>query len=301
VAPVATPEPITLFEAVIFGVVQGVTEFLPVSSTAHLRILPELLGRSDPGAGFTAVIQLGTVMSIFLFFAKDLWRVLVAWLRALSGRDKDSVDAKMGWAVILGSIPIVVLGVLFRNQIKGEELRSLYVVSGALIGMGVLMVIAEKVGKKVRTIEQVRVKDGIIVGLWQAIALIPGMSRSGSTITGALFAGFDRPTAARFSFLLSVPSIAGAGLYQLVDEREQIFGLNLMPTVVATIVSFIVGYWAIGFLIKFLAKHGVAVFVGYRIILALLLIIFMQLGVLSPVSPNPDQTATATNGDLPQQ
>jgi undecaprenyl-diphosphatase len=292
---------VDLLMAVILGIVQGVTEFLPVSSTAHLRIVPTLMGRPDPGAAFTAVIQLGSVAAILLFFAKDLWRALLGWSRSLFDRSqRQTVDARMGWAIFWGSIPIVVLGFLFKDQIKSEQVRSLYVISGALIGMGVLMLISERMGRKERKQENVTVKDGILIGTWQCLSLIPGMSRSGSTITGALFAGFDRQAAARVSFLLSVPSIAGAGFYQLYDERRAILGESLTPVIVCTLVTFVVSYWAIGFLIRFIQRRGVAVFVGYRIALGFLLLLFVQLGTLEPyqtpaepevVQPTPEQQA----------
>ena len=269
--------------AVLYGIVQGLTEFLPISSTAHLRILPSLLGQPDPGAGFTAVIQLGTLAAVLIYFFKDLCRAITAWAMSLVGKvPKDSVDARLGWGVFWGTMPIIILGLIFKNQIKSDEFRSLYVISGALVGMGILMLYAEKRGLKNRPLEDAKLMDGINIGLWQCIALIPGASRSGSTITGALFSGFDRPAAARYSFLLSVPSITAAGLYELYEERHEIFGPSFVPAIVATIVSFLVGFWAISFLIKFLAKHGIGVFVGYRFALAAVLLILLQQGLLSP-------------------
>jgi undecaprenyl-diphosphatase len=239
------------------------------------------MGQPDPGAGFTAVIQLGTLLAVLIYFAKDLWRAMRGWAMSLVGKERDTVEARMGWGVFWGSFPIIVLGFLFQNQIKSEQFRSLYVISGTLIAMGILMLIAERCGRKDRQMDSATVMDGILVGLWQCLALVPGMSRSGSTITGALFAGFDRPTAARYSFLLSVPSITAAGLYELYDERHHIFGPILVPAIVATVVSFIVGWWSITFLIKFLAKHGIGVFVAYRIGLALVLLALLQFGIVS--------------------
>jgi undecaprenyl-diphosphatase len=184
----------------------------------------------------------------------------------------------------LGTSPIVVLGVLGKDYIKGD-LRSLWVVAGSLIFMGLLMAVAEKVASKHRLLASVQTKDGVVVGIWQAMALIPGMSRSGSTITGALFAGFDRPTAARFSFLLSVPSILAAGVKELYDERHHLLGGNmLMPTIVATVVSFVVGYASIAFLMKFLQKNGVLPFVVYRILLGIVLIVLLANGTLQPMT-----------------
>lgn len=273
-----------LIQAVAYGVIQGLTEFLPISSTAHIRIAPALLGWEDPGAGFTAVIQLGTLLAVLIYFARDLGKALVGWTRSLTGQAQDSPDARMGWAIFLGTIPIVVLGVLGKDYIKGD-LRSLWVVAGSLIFMGVLMAAAELVAKKHRLLASVQTKDGLIVGFWQALALIPGMSRSGSTITGALFAGFDRPTAARFSFLLSVPSILAAGVKELYDERRHLLtGEMLMPTLVATVISFFVGYASIAFLMKFLQKRGIMPFVAYRVLLGVILIGLLVNGTLDPMA-----------------
>lgn len=273
-----------LIQAVVYGIVQGLTEFLPISSTAHIRIVPALAGWPDPGAGFTAVIQLGTVLAVLIYFSRDLWKALTGWTKTLTGQSHDAPEGRMGWAIFLGTIPIVVLGLLGQKWIKGE-LRSLWVIAATLIIMGILMAIAEKVSTKHRLFASVQKKDGIIVGLWQALALIPGMSRSGSTITGALFAGFDRATAARFSFLLSVPSILAAGLKELWDERHNLLsGGNLAPTLVATVVSFIVGYASIAFLMKFIQKRGIMPFVAYRILLGIVLIALLATGNLDPMA-----------------
>lgn len=273
-----------LIHAVIYGIVQGVTEWLPISSTAHLRIVPALLGQPDPGASFTAVIQLGTVLAVLIYFAKDLWNVIGAWARSIASRDFSSTDARIGWGVFFGSIPIVVIGFLFKDFIKSDQARSLYVIAATLIVMGIVMVIAERVGKQERSMDQITLKDGIVVGLFQCLSLIPGMSRSGSTISGALFAGLNRETAARYSFLLSVPSITAAGLYELKEEWGNLSGDLMMPTIVATVVSFVVGYATIAWLIKYIARRGIAVFVVYRIVLGIALIVLIQMGVLSATS-----------------
>ncbi len=273
-----------LIQAVIYGLIQGLTEFLPISSTAHVRIVPALAGWPDPGAGFTAVIQLGTVLAVLIYFARDIWSALVGWTKTLTGQSHGAPEGRMGWAIFLGTIPIVILGLLGQDWIKGE-LRSLWVIAGTLILMGILMAVAEKVASKHRLLASVQPKDGVIVGLWQALALIPGMSRSGSTITGALFAGFDRATAARFSFLLSVPSILAAGVKELLDEKDNLLaGSNLAPTLVATVVSFVVGYASIAFLMKFIQKHGILPFVAYRILLGLVLIALLATGTLDPMT-----------------
>lgn len=272
-----------LIQAVIYGIVQGLTEFLPISSTAHIRIVPALAGWQDPGAGFTAVIQLGTVMAVLIYFARDLGKAFLGWTKTLTGQNHDAPEGRMGWAIFLGTIPIVVLGFIGQSWIKGE-LRSLWVIAATLITMGILMAIAERVASKHRLFASVQARDGIVVGLWQALALIPGMSRSGSTITGALFAGFDRATAARFSFLLSVPSILAAGVKELLSERHNLLeGGNLVPTLVATVVSFVVGYASIAFLMKFIQKHGIMPFVAYRILLGIVLIVLLMNGTLDPM------------------
>ncbi len=288
-----------LVQAIVYGIVQGITEWLPISSTAHLRIVPALLGWSDPGAGFTAIIQLGTVLAVWIYFRHDLARAIKAWAVSLRTGDRSSVDAKMGWAVFWGTIPIIVLGFLLKKQIKSDELRSLYVIAGSLIVMGLLMLVAERVAKKHRTIETVEPKDGIFVGLWQCCSLIPGMSRSGSTITGALFNGFDPGTAARFSFLLSFPSVLAAGLYELIDGREYLRGPNLAPTLMATAVSFVVGYASIAFLIKYLQKHGTAAFVIYRVVLGVILLGLIQSGRLTAVQARTPDPAPAVTADVP--
>lgn len=274
-----------LIQALILGIVQGATEWLPISSTGHLRVMPALFGWGDPGAAFTAVIQLGTMMAVILYFAKDLAAALSAWFRSLAGGPKDTPEARIGWGVFWGTLPIVVVGFLFRDQIRSADVRSLYVVAGALIVGGILMLAAEQIGAKRRTAQDIRVQDGWIVGFFQTLSLIPGMSRSGSTISGALIAGLDRPTAARYSFLLSVPSVVASGLFELYNARDRILGEQLGPVIVAAIAAFAVGYGCIAFLMKFLQKHGIGVFVLYRFALAALLIGMVQSGRLPAKEP----------------
>ncbi|MBL8088212.1 MAG: undecaprenyl-diphosphate phosphatase [Chthonomonas sp.] len=270
------------FQAIVYGIVQGIAEWLPISSTAHLRVVPALLGWPDPGAAFTAVIQLGTLLAVLIYFRNDLGKALMAWVRSIGDpAQRRTVEGKMGWAIFFGTLPIVICGLLFQHDIKGS-LRSLNVVAVMLIVVGIVMLIAERFGKQRRGIEDVTVKDGIIVGLWQAVALIPGASRSGSTISGSLFSGFDRGTAARFSFLLSVPSIFAAGLKELWEIRHDIAGPMLGPIVVATIVSFIVGYASIAWLIGYLQRRSTGIFVAYRIALGILLLALISAGKLDP-------------------
>lgn len=272
-----------VLEAIVYGIVQGLTEFLPISSTAHLRIVPSLLGWQDPGAAFTAVIQLGTLLAVLIYFRKDLVDVFLGWVKSFSG-PKDTVEAKVGWGIVIGTLPIVILGFAFKHQIKSDAVRSLYVVAASLIVMGIVLFIAEKVGSRKREFDQLTAKDGLVVGLWQAIALIPGASRSGSTISGALFSGLSRPTAARFSFLLSIPSVLAAGLYELMQERKELLGAGLAPTLIATVISFVVGYASIAYLMKLLQTKSTMGFVIYRIALGILLIALLQMGKLQPLS-----------------
>lgn len=284
----------TIFQATILGIVQGFTEWLPISSTAHLRIVPALAGWEDPGSAFTAVIQLGTMLAVLVYFGRDLSRAFGGWIRGLAGGDAARTpESRLGWAIAIGTVPIVIVGVLFEKSIKSDW-RSLYVIAGSLILVGLVLLLAEKVGKHTKRLEDVNLWSGLWVGLWQAVALIPGASRSGSTISGALFAGFDRPTAARFSFLLSVPSILAAGLKELVDERQAILGQSLAPVIVATIVSFVVGYASIAFLMRYLQTRSTLVFVVYRVALGLLLLVLLQQGVLQPTESARTHPAAAS-------
>lgn len=269
-----------IVEAVVLGIVQGLTEFLPISSTGHLRVVPTLFGWEDPGAAFTAVIQLGTLAAVLIYFWKDLVTIFTAWLRSLAG--EKSYEGRLGWAIVVGTIPIVVLGLLGKDYIEGS-LRSLTVVATMLIVVAILMLIAEKFSSHKRSSDSLSPRDGLIVGLWQAVALIPGASRSGSTITGGLFLGLERAAAARFSFLLSVPSIFAAGIYEAVKERKEILGSNLTPIIVATVVSFIVGYAAIAFLMSYLQKRSTMVFIVYRIVLGVVLLALVFSGRLDPM------------------
>ncbi|MEO7454277.1 MAG: undecaprenyl-diphosphate phosphatase [Fimbriimonadales bacterium] len=269
-------------QAIVIGIVQGVTEFLPISSTAHVRIVPELLGWQDPGAAFTAVIQLGTLLAVLVYFWKDIVRVAGNWAGGLRDASKrDDKDYRLGWAVVYGTIPVSVLGFLLKDYI-GEDFRSLYLIAAMLIALALLLWLSEKMANHVRKIDDVKISDGWVIGFCQALALIPGVSRSGSTITGALFLGFDRETAARVSFLLSVPAIFLAGLFELISEREQIAALGAGPVIVSTIAAFISGYVSIEFLLRFLRTRSTFVFVAYRIVLGVLLFALLAQGVINP-------------------
>lgn len=281
-----------LIQAIVYGIIQGLTEFIPVSSNAHIRIVPALLGWPDPGAAFTAVIQLGTVAALVLYFARDIGKAFMGWIGWFQGK-RDTAEARMGWAVFVGTLPIILLGLIFKDQIE-TTLRSLYIIAAALIGMGVLMYLADA-GVRSRKVASVTPVDGIVVGLWQCLALIPGMSRSGSTITGALFSGFDRQAAARFSFLLSVPSVAAAGIYEAYKARHDLSQM-MTPIIVATLVSFAVGYAAVAFLMNFIQRKGIKAFVIYRVALGLVLLALLASHQLDPFAGIHQQAAASGIG-----
>lgn len=268
--------------AIILGIVQGLTEFLPISSSGHVLLVSKwLMNGEDAGAGFTAVIQIGTLLAVLIYFWSDLKRVFVGWVKSFSkSGDKKSEEARLGWALFTGTIPIVVIGFLAKDAIDGA-LRSPWIVAATLAGFGLLMGVADWQGRREKTLADFTIADGIKMGLWQCLALIPGSSRSGSTITGGLFMGFDRETSARFSFLLSVPAVGLSGVYKLISERENLMGAGAVPTLVATVAAFIVGYAAIAFLMNYLKKNSTWVFVIYRCILALGLVGLLASGVWS--------------------
>jgi undecaprenyl-diphosphatase len=269
---------VSIFEAVVLGIVQGLTEFLPISSSGHLRIVPALLGWEDPGTAFTAVIQLGTMAAVLIYFWKDLWRIAGAWLASLFDRDRrQDLDARMGWYLIVATIPIGLFGLLFSDQIESGA-RDLRLIASTLILFGLVMLAAEKVGTRTKTISDIDTRDGVTIGLAQSLALVPGVSRSGSTITAGLFLGYSRADAARFSFLLSVPAVVLSGVYQLKDIGDG--GVGVVPTVTAAVVSFVVGYAAIAWLLKWLTSHSIAVFVVYRVALGLLLFVLLATNVI---------------------
>ena len=268
-----------LIEAVVLGIVQGLTEFLPISSTAHLRIVPAFAGWEDPGAAFTAVTQLGTMAAVLIYFRRDLLEIAIAWLAALRDPARRSdPNARMGWYILVGTIPIVVFGFLFDDQIETGA-RSLYLMGTTLIVLGLVLLAAEKVGRQTRPMRSVGWRDGIVVGFAQAAALVPGVSRSGATITAGLFLGLERAAAARFSFLLSVPAVVLSGLYQVRDIGGE-GGAGVAPTVVATVAAFIVGYASIAFLLRYLASHTVYVFVVYRVVLGVVVLALVAGGVI---------------------
>lgn len=273
-----------LLEALILGVVQGLTEFLPISSSAHLRIVGGLLGSGeDPGAAFTAITQIGTEAAVVVFFWKDIVRIITQWFRSLSGKaPRNDPDARMGWLIIIGSIPIVVLGLLFQDQIE-SVFRSLWVVAIMLIAFGILLGVADWVGAKRRRLDQITVPHGVLYGFAQAAALVPGVSRSGGTITMGLFLGYERAAAARYAFLLAIPAVFGSGFYQLFkswDAPGQYFTLG--ETMAATGIAFVVALGVIAFFMSWISKRSFLPFVIYRVLLGTVLLVLLSTGVLMP-------------------
>ena len=274
----------TAGQALILGVVQGITEFLPISSIAHLRVVPALLGWPDPGAAFSAVIQLGTLAAVLVYFAADMRTMGRAVLRGLAdGRPWGKQEARLAWFILIGTIPIGVCGVAFKRYIMGEW-RSLFVISGSLIVLGILLWVAEKTATFRREVRHIGWVDSQLIGLAQALALIPGSSRSGTTMTAAMFLGLTREAAARFSFLLGIPAIGAAGLFELRDLLKHGVGdAGLSSLMIATLTSAVSGYLAIDLLLRYLRTRTTQVFVWYRIGLGLLLLSLLAAGVLQPL------------------
>ncbi|QHC62657.1 undecaprenyl-diphosphate phosphatase [Rathayibacter festucae] len=279
-----------LLEALILGLVQGLTEFLPISSSAHLRIVSELLpglDGKDTGAAFTAITQLGTETAVIIYFWRDIVKIVSSWCRSLVGKvPRTDANARMGWLIIIGSLPIIVLGLLFQDQIE-TTLRSLWVVATTLIVFGILLGVADAVGAKKRRLRDLNGRDGLIFGGAQALALVPGVSRSGGTITAGLFMGYERKAAARYSFLLAIPAVFGSGLYQLyksisdpeiLPNQIQVGGLE---TLVATIVAFVVGFVVIAFFMSYISRRSFMPFVIYRIVLGVVLMVALSTGLLA--------------------
>ncbi|GAA3056315.1 MULTISPECIES: undecaprenyl-diphosphate phosphatase [Actinomycetes] len=269
-------------EAIILGLVQGLTEFLPVSSSAHLRIVGEFLpGAADPGAAFTAITQLGTETAVLVYFWRDIVRILRAWFAALAGRlSHRDPDVRMGWLIIVGTIPIVVLGLLFEELID-TTFRTLWLVATMLIVFGVLLAVADAYGRQRKPLAELSIRDGVLFGFAQALALIPGVSRSGGTITAGLLMGYTREAAARYSFLLAVPAVFGSGLYKLVGSLgEQQGPYSMAQTMVSTVVGFFVAYVIIGWFLRYVSTNSYTLFVNYRIIVGLIVFVLLGLGII---------------------
>jgi len=256
-----------VLEAIILGLVQGLTEFLPISSSAHLRILGEFLPNAqDPGAAFTAITQIGTEAAVVVFFWRDIVRIVSHWFGSLFGRvPRHDPDARMGWLIIIGSIPIVVLGILFQDQIE-TVFRSLWIVATMLVVFGIILGLADWAGAKRRTLDQITVPHGILFGFAQALALVPGVSRSGGTITMGLFLGYERAAAARYAFLLAIPAVFGSGFYQLFKSWGEPAVYGPLETGVATLVAFVVAILVIAFFMNWISRHSFLPFVIYRLV-----------------------------------
>jgi undecaprenyl-diphosphatase len=274
----------TWFEAIVLGIVQGLTEFLPVSSSGHLRITSALFFDADAGASFTAVTQLGTEAAVLIYFAKDIWRITKTWFVGLwNPAVRPTLDYRMGWYVIVGTIPIGLFGLLFKDQIRSGA-RNLWLVATTLIVFAFVIAFAEYFGRQTRTLERFKLRDGIVMGFAQAMALVPGVSRSGGTLSAGLFLNLTRETAARYSFLLAIPAVVLSGVFSLGDVFDR-SGPGLTPSpaqmVVATLIAFGIGYAAIAWLLRYVVHHTLYVFVLYRIALGSLLLGLLYTGAIS--------------------
>ena len=271
-------------ETIILGLVQGLTEFLPVSSSAHLRIVGEFLPHgADPGAAFTAITQLGTETAVVIYFWRDIARIVARWSLSLVGRvGRSDPDARMGWLIILGSLPIGVLGLLLEDYID-TEFRSLWITATLLVVFGVFLAVADRVGRQARHLDELTVKHGVLYGLAQALALIPGVSRSGGTITAGLLMGYTREAAARYAFLLAIPAVFASGLYKLVKTLGEpgTGPYGMAETLVATGIAFAVAYVIIGWFMHYISNRSYTLFVWYRIALGLVIFVLLGLGVIS--------------------
>jgi undecaprenyl-diphosphatase len=278
----------SVFEALILGIVQGLTEFLPISSSAHIRIVGEFLNKAqDPGARFTAITQIGTELAVLIFFRNDIKAIVLSWFRQVIKRKELSTEekgqARMGWLIIIGSIPIVVLG-YFGRDIITNDLRSLWLIATVMIVFGVILGIADKYGKSERNLEQLNTKHGLLYGAAQALALVPGVSRSGATIAMGRFLGYSRDAALRYSFLLAIPAVFGSGLYQLKDAFSADAAPNVFSipeTFAATAVAFGVGYVVIAWILKFVSTKSFMPFIIYRVVLGSAILVLLATGVIS--------------------
>ncbi|MFJ1511883.1 undecaprenyl-diphosphate phosphatase [Cellulosimicrobium funkei] len=280
------------WEAVLLGLVQGLTEFLPISSSAHLRIVGELIGSQDPGAAFTAITQIGTETAVLLYFRRDIARICVAWWRSVRGDHgtdwrarlgRHDHDAAMAWYIALGSVPIVLLGLLFQDAIE-NTFRNLYLTALMLAVFALLLGWADRVGAKRRTLRELSAGQAVAFGFAQALALVPGVSRSGGTITAGLLMGFTREAAARYSFLLAIPAVMGSGFYQLFKSADEPApgAPGAGATLIATLVAFVVGYFVIIAFLKIVSTFSYTPFVVYRLVLAALVVLLLLVGVLEP-------------------
>ena len=274
---------VSWLQVVVLSVVQGLTEFLPVSSSGHLAIVSQLFFSDDAGASFTAVIQIGTELAVLIYFARDIARIVKAWFGGLFDKARRTPDYWLGWWVILGSVPIGAAGLVFKHYIRGD-VRNLWIIGTALIVFSAVIAAAEYFGKQTRTIEQFTWRDSLIIGSVQCLALIPGVSRSGATISAGLFLGQKREAAARFGFLLAIPAVLASGLFSLPDAFHpegagmSASGLQLL---VGTVIAFVIGYAAVAWFLKFLVSHSMYWFVGYRVIVGVVVLILLGTGTMA--------------------
>ncbi|MEU7790846.1 MULTISPECIES: undecaprenyl-diphosphate phosphatase [unclassified Amycolatopsis] len=270
------------FEALVLGLVQGLTEFLPISSSAHLRIVAALAGWDDPGAAFTAVTQIGTELAVIIYFGPKIGKILRAWFFSLTKPEwRRDPDARLGWLIIVGSLPIVVLGLLLQDQID-SAFRDLRITASVLIVFGLILLLADRIGKQERTLDHLTVPHGLGFGFAQALALIPGVSRSGGTTSAGLLLGYTRAEAAEYSFLLALPAVFGSGVYKLKDIGSGEVPAQWGPTILATLVAFGVGYIVIAWLMAYIKKRSFVPFVVYRLALGVLLFVLIFTGALDP-------------------
>ncbi len=273
-----------VFEAIILGIIQGLTEFIPISSSAHLRLAGEVFPNAiDPGAMFTAITQIGTELAVLIYFRKDIARIISAWFVSLSNKNARNQDSKMGWLIIVGSVPIVVIGYLAQDLIT-NELRSLWIIATMMVVFGLVLGAADRFGGKTKELSELNVKHGILYGLAQSLALIPGVSRSGATIAMGRYLGYSREAALRYSFLLALPAVFGSGFYQLQSalSENQVAVYSLSETLVATVIAFAVGYLVIAWLLKFVTTKSFAPFIIYRVALGSAVLVLLATGVLQP-------------------
>jgi len=271
---------VDLLQAVVLGTLQGLTEFLPISSSAHLAIFPKFFGWDDPGAAYTAVVQIGTELAVLLYFWRDIWTIGSGWVRGVLSADaRLEPEWRMGWFIIVGSVPIVVLGLLLQDLID-KEFRNLWVIGTMLIVLGVVLGLAEKLGRKIKPIDQLNARDAVLLGAAQAGALVPGVSRSGATISMGLFLGYERAAATRYAFLLAIPAVVGAGIYKLKDIGDGTNAYGWGPTIVGTVVAFVVGLAVIHWLLRYVSTRSYAPFVAYRIALGAVVLVLVGTGVI---------------------
>ena len=271
-----------LLQAIFLGILQGLTEFLPISSSAHLRVVPAIFGWEDPGAAFTAVTQLGTEAAVLIYFRHDIWRIVTGWFRGLVRAEaRDESAWRLGWAIIVATIPIGIFGLAFENQIENGA-RNLWLVGTVLIVFALVLGYADRTASQDRTLEDISARRGVLIGLAQALALVPGVSRSGATLSAGLFLGLDRAAAARFSFLLAIPAVVASGLFQLqgILSGEEGGDEPFAYVAIATVIAFFVGYAVIAWLLRYLVTHTVRVFVIYRLVFGTLILVLVGTGAI---------------------